>query len=190
MVDCRSPESFGGGHIPASLNVGRGNAFPTWAGTVVSPDVPILLVCDRGSDMWEVVWELLRIGYDLPAGWLAGGMAAWRTDGRPIEVLPQWSVFDLQARLDSDDSLTVLDVRQPNEWQDGHMHRAMHISGGELPQQIDELPKDRPIAVYCGSGYRFSVAASLLQRAGHPHVFNVLGGFSAWKSAGLPVEEW
>jgi hydroxyacylglutathione hydrolase len=186
--DCRSPESFGGGHIPDSLNVGRGNAFPTWAGTGLPPDVPMLLILDRASDLWEITWHLLRIGYDLPAGWLAGGVAAWRTEGRPAEMLPQWSVFQLQARLDFDQNLKVLDVRQPNEWQDGHMPRAMYISRGELPQRIAELPQDHPVAVHCGNGYRSSVAASLVQRAGHENVYNVLGGFSAWKNAGLPVE--
>jgi hydroxyacylglutathione hydrolase len=162
VLDCRSPKAFGGGHIPGSLNVGIGNAFPTWAGTVLPLDVPILLVLDRVSDLWEITWHLLRIGYDLASGWLAGGMAAWRTSGQPVETLPRLSVFDLRDGMNSDPDLVVLDVRQPNEWQNGHMPRAMHISGGELPRRIDEVPVDQPVAVHCGSGYRSSVAASLL----------------------------
>jgi hydroxyacylglutathione hydrolase len=115
-------------------------------------------------------------------------MAAWRTSRHPVETLPQLSVFDLRDDMNSDPDFAVLDVRQPNEWQSGHMSRAMHISGGELPRRNDEVPVDQPVAVHCGSGYRSSVAASLLQRTGHENVSNVLGGFSAWKNAGLPIE--
>jgi hydroxyacylglutathione hydrolase len=189
VLDCRAPEAFGAGHIAGSFNVGIGNAFPTWAGTMLPPKMPLLLVLDRSTDLWDVVWNLLRIGYDLPAGWLAGGFATWRMSGQPIETLPQWSVFDLKDRLQAERDLLVLDVRQPGEWDHGRVPGALHISGGELPQRIDEVPPDRPVAVYCGSGYRSSVATSLLKRTGHQTVFNVLGGFSAWKNAGFPIAE-
>lgn len=188
LLDCRVPEAFGGGHIPGALNVGIGNAFPTWAGTVLPIETPVLLVLDRPADLWEITWHLLRIGYDLPAGWLAGGFTAWRTSGQPIETVPQWSVFDLHDRMQTERDLLVLDVRQPGEWQGGHVPHALHITGGELPERIDEVPPDRPVAVYCGSGYRSSVATSLLKCAGRKTVFNVMGGFGAWKNAGLPID--
>ncbi|HSH30889.1 MAG TPA: rhodanese-like domain-containing protein [Thiohalobacter sp.] len=184
VVDCRSPEAFAA-HIPGALNVGAGNAFPTWAGSVLPPDQPLLLVLDKPEDLWNVCWELLRIGYDLPQGWLAGGMFAWRTAGRPIEVLPQWTVNDLHEQLDRQDGLIVLDVRQPAEWVSGHIPGAVHITGAELPEREPELPKDKPIATICGSGYRSSVAASLLKRRGHTRVFNVLGGMIGWQSQGM-----
>ncbi len=101
--------------------------------------MPFLLVLDRSTDLWDVAWNLLRIGYDLPVGWLAGGFAAWRISGQPIETLPQWSVFDLKDRLQAERDLLVLDVRQPGEWDDGHVPGALHISGGELPQRIDDV---------------------------------------------------
>ena len=80
------------------------------------------------------------------------------------------------------------DVRQPSEWQAGHVPGAHHSSGGELPTQLGEVPGDKPVAVYCGSGYRSSVAASLLRRNGHREVYNVIGGFTAWEAEKLPVE--
>lgn len=189
MLDCRSPEAFGGGHIPGALNVGAGSSFPTWAGTVLPPDRPYLVVLEKVEDLWTTCWELLRIGYDLPKGWLAGGIEAWRTAARPIKTLPEWTVWDLQERMASERDLIVLDVRQPREWVDGHIKNALHITGAELPQRLNEVPKDRSVAVICGSGYRSSVSSSLLAHHGHKQIANVLGGMSAWKHAELPTTD-
>jgi len=188
VLDCRQPEAFGGGHVPGALNVGYGSSFPTWAGSVLPADRPILLVLDRAEDLWEVTWELLRIGYEPPVGWLAGGMMAWRVAGRDIERTPQWTVDELRDRADGGSDLLVLDVRQPSEWQAGHVPGAVHIPGGELPSRVDEVDLERPVAVYCGSGYRSSVAGSVLSARGHHAVHNVLGGFSAWRQRGFPVD--
>jgi hydroxyacylglutathione hydrolase len=188
VVDCRSPEAFGGGHIPGSYNVGAGTSFPTWAGSVLPPDAALLLVVDGARDLWDIVWKLVRIGYHEPVGWLAGGIQGWHTQARPLSFVPQWRPEQLEARRRDDSKLFVLDVRQPGEWAEGHVPGAHYISGGELPRRFDDVPQKRPVAVYCGSGYRSSVAASLLKRNGHPEVYNVIGGFSAWQAAGLPVQ--
>lgn len=187
ILDCRSAEAFAA-HVPKSLNVGIGSSFPTWAGTVLPPNKPILLVLENPSDLWAVCWELLRIGYGVPAGWLAGGMLDWRTAGKPIEMMSQIDVWQLRERLQSGDDGLVLDVRQPKEWNSGHIAGAVHITGAELPKRIDEVPRNRPVATICGSGYRSSVAASLLQSAGFDDVTNVLGGMNAWQKAGMPTE--
>ena len=186
VLDCRSPEAFAA-HIPAAINVGLGSSFPTWAGTALPEGTPILLVLESERDLREVCWHLLRIGYDLPKGWLAGGMMAWRTAAKPIETLTQSTVAQVHDRLQKNSKLLVLDVRQPGEWNAGHIRGALHITGAELPGRIDQVPRDRPIATICGSGYRSSVSASLLLRHGHKHVENVLGGMTAWKAAGLPI---
>lgn len=184
VVDCRSPEAFSA-HIPGAFNVGAGTAFATWAGSVLPPDQPLLLVLDKPDDLWDVCWQLLRIGYELPRGWLAGGMYAWRTAGRAIEILPQMTVGDLREQMDRADNMIVLDVRQPAEWVESHIPGAVHITGAELAEREPELPRDRPIAIICGSGYRSSVAASLLKRRGHGQVYNVLGGMTGWNAEGL-----
>jgi hydroxyacylglutathione hydrolase len=188
VLDCRQPEAFAA-HIPGALNVGLTMAFPTWAGTVLPNDADVILVLDKPEDLWQACWHLLRIGYGLPRGWLAGGMQAWRTTARNIDILPQWTVHTLKAQLGKDSELLVLDVRQPAEWAGGHIERAQFVTGGELPGRIDEVAKDRPIATICGSGYRSSVAASLLQHYGLSNVVNVLGGMTAWNSAGFPIAQ-
>ena len=187
VLDTRPPEAFGGGHIPGALNVGQGAAFPTWAGTVLDEDATVVLVLDSPADLWTVTWDLLRIGYDLPAGWLAGGMMAWRTAALDVERLAQITVHELRHRLQSGE-LDLLDVRQPGEWAAGHAHGAVFITGGELPQRLDDVPRTgKPVAVVCGSGYRSSVAASLLDAHTDLDVVNVLGGMTAWNRAGYPT---
>lgn len=183
VLDTRQPEAFGGGHIPGALNVGLGAAFPTWAGTVLPAEADIVLVLDRPADLWDACWHLLRIGYPLPTGWLAGGMTAWRTAAEPIEQIPQITVHELKNRLDRGE-VNLLDVRQPAEWASGHIAGADFITGAELPERIDEVPDSKPVAVACGSGFRSSVATSLLARHGHGEVFNVAGGMTAWNRAG------
>ena len=151
-------------------------------------DRPVLLVLDRPEDLWTVTWHLLRIGYEVPAGWLAGGMAGWRTAGRELDFVPEWTVSRLDERRRADRELFILDVRQPGEWNSGHVPGAYHVPGGELIHRHGEVPRNRPVAVYCGSGYRSSVAVSLLKAEGHTDVHNVLGGFQAWNRLGLATE--
>lgn len=185
VLDCRAPEAFGGAHVPGALNVGLSRSFPTWAGTILPDGARVLLVLDRAADLWDACWHLLRIGYDLPLGWLAGGMSAWRTSGRPIATTPHWTVHELAERIGS--GVRVLDVRQPAEWRAGHIDGAVHIPGGELPERVGDVPRDGTLAVICSSGYRSSVAASLLAHQGRSRVVNVLGGMTAWRKAELPT---
>lgn len=184
VLDCRSPEAFAS-HIPDAINVGLGSSFTTWAGSVLPPDVPLILVLENPQDLWEACWQLLRIGYDLPKGWLAGGMKAWRTAAEEVVLLPLWDVRILKEQLQRNDDLFVLDVRQIGEWNSGHIEGATHITAATLPERYDEIPKGRPVAVVCGSGYRASVVTSLLKRQGWRDVFNVFGGMVAWNHAGF-----
>jgi hydroxyacylglutathione hydrolase len=187
VLDTRSPEAFGGGHLPGALNVGLDGSFATWAGTVLDEDAAVVLVLDAPTDLWTVTWDLLRIGYPLPVGWLAGGMLAWRTRARPIEQLPQITVHELRRRLEAGE-VDLLDVRQPAEWAAGHVEGATFVTGAEVPARLDDVPRNgRPVAVSCGSGYRSSAAASLVAARTGLEVVNVLGGMGAWRGAGHPL---
>lgn len=187
VIDTRQPEGFAGAHVSGSLNVGLGNSFATWAGTVVPEDADVLLVLDRPEDLWDATWHLLRIGYRAPLGWLAGGMEEWRTSGRALASMPQLSVDAVHERLMRGE-VRVLDVRQPAEWAEGHVEGATFITGAELPARLDDVPDPdgRPLAVMCGSGFRSSVMTSLLRAAGRDDAVNTIGGADAWGSRGLP----
>ena len=95
------------------------------------------------------------------------------------------SVHELNER---NSSLQVLDVRSPGEWKKGHVPGAHHIFVPELGNRVGELDRKKPMAIYCGSGYRASIATSILKQQGFNDVWNVPGSWEAWKKAKLPVE--
>jgi hydroxyacylglutathione hydrolase len=128
---------------------------------------------------------MLRIGYDLPKGWLAGGMMAWRVAGKELSLMPLWTVWALKDELERRKNLFVLDVRQPREWASGHLEGACHITGAAITERLAEIPHDRPVAVICGSGYRSSAVASMLKNKGYSEISSVIGGMGAWKQAGF-----
>ena len=186
VLDARSVEAFWGAHIPGALHVALGSSFSTWAGTVLEENAEVLLVLDSPSDLWDATWQLLRIGYPPPTGWLSGGMHAWRTGGKPMTSIPQMTVHELADGM-SEGHLEVLDVRQPAEWAEGHIEGATYLTGAELPDRLDEVPRNKRVAVVCGSGFRSSVAASYLLAHDHPNAVNVSGGMGAWQASGLPT---
>ncbi len=188
VLDARLKEAFAAAHIPGSINIGLGKNFATWAGWVLPYDQDLLVVVDRPEDTPEVATELTRIGLDHIVGYLDGGIEAWEQAGLPLEVLATMSAQDLHRRLgEVPAKLIVLDVRTDAEWNGGHIDGAIHIHGGRLEEEHGRVPQDKPVAVICGSGYRSSLAASLLQRRQYKHIHNVVGGMAAWKAAGLPV---
>ena len=185
ILDVRSPEAFGGAHIAGSVNIGAGPNLSLWAGWVLPYDADILLVGDSSSNLEEVRWSLARVGHDRVAGFLQGGFNVWVAAGLEQAHLLQLSVLELSEAASAGG--TVLDVRSPAEWKAGHIASAIHIPLGDLPTRLKELPRSQRIHVICGSGYRSSIACSLLQRAGFPEIRNTLGGMTAWYAQGLQV---
>jgi hydroxyacylglutathione hydrolase len=188
VLDVRSKEAFSAAHIPGAINIPFGPTLPTWAGWVLSYEKPILLVVEPPEQLRLVITSLIRVGFDNLQGYLDGAMEAWETAGYPVGKVSTISARDLHQRLDhKPNGVTVLDVRTDGEWKGGHIAGALHIHGGMLPERLSEVPRERPVAVVCRSGSRSSIASSILQRAGFTEVINVVGGMSAWKSAGLPT---
>lgn len=133
--------------------------------------------------------HLVRIGIESVAGYLRKGMRGWTEAGLPFRRTGQMSVHELREHAErADDPVQILDVRSGAEWESGHVPRAEHLYVPELPEGLHRLDRERPVAVYCGSGYRASLAASVLEREGFREVRNVPGSMSAWKAAGYPLE--
>lgn len=184
VIDTRSPEQFGAGHIPGALHVAlHGSAFATRVGFVAPPESRLLLIVENEADLHEACTQLAVVGYDQVSGYLADGMAAWQAAGLPIQELPQ---LDVQHLHGQHAGLKVLDVRDPGEWTEGHISGALHIPFYAVEQHLAELDPSVPMAVVCGSGQRSTVASAVLQRHGFQHLFNIVGGMDAWKKAGLP----
>lgn len=192
VVDAREIVAFGGAHITGSLNIADRGSFPVWAGRILRPDQRILLVLPHPDRLDEVHRHLFRIGLDDVGGYLAGGMRRWIESGRSMASRPDLSVHELHHRIregEDGDALQVLDVRSDEEWAMGRIPGARHVFVPDLVHELDRLDRDRPVAVYCGSGYRSSLAASLLEREGFAHVYNVPGSMTAWLAAGYPLED-
>ena len=185
LVDVRTMLAFGGGHIPGALNIGGSPILSIWAGWMLDPDEPILLVLESENDLEEIVRLFIRTGYTKFAGYLVGGMKAWDAAGFPLAEVGQMSVHELNKRARE---LQIVDVRSPREWKNGHVPGVRHIFLPELRKRIGELDRSRPTAVYCGSGYRASIATSIMKPAGFEKLWNVPGSWEAWKKARLPVE--
>jgi hydroxyacylglutathione hydrolase len=186
LVDSRQMLAFGGGHIDGALNLGPRAELSLWAGWMLDPMQPIALVLQRDSDLTEVVRQLIRVGFTSFAGCLKGSMEAWTNSGLPVQRLSQLPVDELHALTPPRD-FVLLDVRLPSEWDAGHLPGAQYMFLGELPEKLKDLNPLEPLVVYCATGYRSSLAASLLQANGFCNVRNVPGGYTAWSAAAFPV---
>ena len=123
-------------------------------------------------------------------GGVVAGFEAWRAAGRPVESGERLDLGVLASRLSAGgpDAPFVIDVRQLSEFESGHVPDSLHIGAGDLPGMLDRLPRDRPIATICASGYRSSVAASMLRAAGFKRVATAGGGTSDWAAHGYPLD--
>lgn len=185
LVDTRNMLAFGGGHIPDALNLGATPMLSIWAGWLLDPEQPILLVVHSDSEVDEVVKLFLRTGYTKFAGYLVGGMTKWDNAGLPLEHVGQMTVHDIKA---AGPDLQIVDVRSPAEWEEGRIPGAVHHFLPVLRKNVRQLDKERPTAVYCDSGYRASIATSILKQEGFRTIANVPGSWQAWKKAKYRIE--
>ncbi len=189
ILDVREIDAWGGAHIALSLNIALRPSFPIWAGWMLDPEQPLTLLLEDAAQLDEAVRQLLRVGIQRLDGYLAKGMPGWTEAGLPIESARMMGVHELAQRIRGEEhDLQVLDVRSDEEWREDRIPGARHVFVPYLPDSLDRLDPDRPVATYCGSGFRSSLAASVLLRNGFRDVRNVTGSMSAWRAAGLPLE--
>jgi rhodanese-related sulfurtransferase len=188
ILDVRSSAVFGNAHIPGAINIGLAGQFASWAGSLLRPDRPIIIVADDEAGVDEAMVRLARVGIESVKGFLAGGMYAWDRARLPTASLPQMPVDELRSRINEHADLQILDVRRPAEFAAGHIPAAANVELANLEEKLADLDSSKPMAVVCAGGYRSSAAASLLLRRGFRELFNVVGGTGAWVSANYPVE--
>ncbi len=186
ILDVRDSAEYAKGHIAGSINIGLGGQYATWAGTMLDPTRPIVIVAEPGREE-EAALRLGRIGFDDVKGYLRDGMGALA--GRPDLILSTDRVSPamLAEELASRNPPLVIDVRTPSEWAAGHIEGSMNLPLTHLKERIDEVPRDRKVAVHCAGGYRSSIAASLLKQHGITNVVELAGGIAAWEAVKLQV---
>jgi len=186
LLDTRDPTEFAAAHLAGSVNIGLGGQYATWAGTVLSRDKPIVIIADPGREN-ESALRLGRIGFDHVIGYLADGLRS--LDGRPdlTARTDRLSAPLAAERLAAAKPPLAVDVRTPREREAKRIEGSVSIPLNHLAERLSELPRDRALLVYCAGGYRSSIAASLLERAGFSDVGEIAGGIAGWESAKLPV---
>jgi hydroxyacylglutathione hydrolase len=183
VVDIRPGAEYDRGHIPGSYCIGlAGEPFSAWVGWLVPRDRPIVLAGGSRADHVEAQRQLHRIGFDAIAGSLDGGMDAWQSSGRGLSTFETADIEDLAAWILSGEVMTVLDARDDHEWAAGHVPGAVHMYVPDIAHHAGELPKDAPVAVHCGVGYRAGIAASLLEQAGLKRIIHVNAPYEDWAS--------
>jgi glyoxylase-like metal-dependent hydrolase (beta-lactamase superfamily II)/rhodanese-related sulfurtransferase len=185
LLDTRDPSEFAAAHLAGSVNIGLGGQFATWAGTVLEGERAVVIIADPGRET-ESATRLGRIGFDNVAGYLANGLGALADRPELLRSTERLSPAVAAARATTGAPL-LIDVRTTAERAKGAVAGSLSIPLSQLPARMSEVPGSRPIIVYCAGGYRSSIAASLLARAGHTDVSEIAGGMTAWEQAGLAV---
>ncbi len=187
LLDTRDTASFGGVHVPGSINIGFAKQTANWIGMVIEPDAELILVVTGEEAYSEMLVELHRIGYDRVIGYLYGGMTSWQEAGMPIDQLWQISAARLHEKITTGNISHFFDVRSDLEWNGGHIQEAQHLPLNQLLNNTPDIPKDEEVIVTCGVGYRGNIAASYLQSQGFQHVHSLAGGITAWKNSGYDL---
>ena len=178
VLDLRAPALFGDAHVAGSLNIGIASpSFAVWCGFFVSPDLPILLVADYESEVKNARLELSRIGFDHVMGFVPADDL-----GETLQIT-QIGARDFAELLESGKRPTVVDVRSAQEWTQDHVEGAVNIPLARLSQRSGGFAHNAPLIILCGSGYRSSIAASLLEAEGFERLSNVMGGMHAVRHA-------
>ena len=178
VLDVRKPQDFATEHITNSIFIGIDGQFAPWVGALIT-DIKqaIILVAPEGREE-ETVKRLSRVGYDNCVGFIAGGVDAWKHSGGETSSILSISADEFSGKL-SNNSLDVLDVRKPGEYESSHLCSVDSRPLDFITDWQDSLSKDKEYHVHCAGGYRSMIAASLLKRKGYHKLIDVAGGFGA-----------
>jgi hydroxyacylglutathione hydrolase len=186
LLDVRDPAYFAAAHLVGTINISLCGQYATWAGTLLSREKPIVVIAEPGREE-EAGIRLGRIGFDHVAGYLQGGMQPLGSRGELVGRIERLAAADLARELASGDPPFLLDVRTPREWQTRRLAESVNLPLNRLGDSLAQVPRHRSVVVHCASGYRSSIAASLLRLNGLDQVTDLVGGMAAWQTANLPT---
>jgi hydroxyacylglutathione hydrolase len=182
VLDGRPDTAFAASHLRGSINVGLGGRFAEYAGEVIAPGTPIVLVTEPGREA-EATMRLARIGFDQVVGALADPLVAFADHPEHVTSLSRLPAAVLAERMANVPGLQIVDVRNAGEVANGSIAGARTIPLPALVRRLDELDPAAPTVVYCAGGYRSAIASSLLRSKGFADVSDLLGGFGAWSGS-------
>ena len=185
ILDVRDKKDFVKGFIPNSIFIGLDGSFAPWVGALI-PDLqqPILIVAPRGKNK-ETVKRLARVGYDNSIGYLKGGFEAWKKDKREVDKIETISVKTFAKKYSK--KINVLDVRKPGEFEAEYVETAQNFALDTINSTMSEISKKKKYYLHCRSGYRSTVAASILKARGFENLINVQGLFTDISASKIPT---
>ncbi len=190
VVDTRLADDFATRFAPGTINIPLDRSFTNWAGSLIPFDREFYLIIDDtdARRLHEARRDLAMIGLDRLVGYFgAETLDAYTSAGGAAGSIRQMTIAEL-ASTDREHAVQVVDVRGASEWDAGHIPGVRNIPLVTLADHLGELSPDRPVLVHCQGGGRSSIAASILTANGFEDVANLVGGFGAWRGAGLDVE--
>jgi glyoxylase-like metal-dependent hydrolase (beta-lactamase superfamily II)/rhodanese-related sulfurtransferase len=189
ILDVRDKADFVKGFIPNSIFIGLDGTFAPWVGGLI-PDLQqaILIVAPEGREE-ETIKRLSRVGYDNAIGYLKGGFSAWAEEEREIDQIDSISAATFAERYQAG-TLKILDVRRPGEWEGEHLEGSDNFPLDFINANMHKISKEESYFLHCRSGYRSTIAASILKARGFEKLVNVLGTFSDMTAAGLPTTDY
>lgn len=191
VVDLRHRRAFAAGHVKGSLSFDvHGNAV-TYLGWMIDWGTPITLLGADVDEVQAMQRELVRIGIDRPAAYSVGTPTDWVSPTAPESSYPRATHAAMADALAADPSLPILDLRRDSEVENGYVRGAKRVPLHELRGRLDEVvawsrQHDEPVWLYCGSGFRASIGASVLEAAG-VGVVHVDDDFANAERAGLVI---
>jgi hydroxyacylglutathione hydrolase len=190
VVDVRTELQYDEAHIPGAVCItARRAGFGSKLAWLAEAGQPLVLVGRDDEDALEAAALAAAVGLATIAGFLAGGMTAWREDQLDVDRVERRTVEELHELWSGDDPPQIIDVRERKEWEAGHIPGSIHVPYHDIHSLPDGIDPGRTVAAICGSGQRSAVAASLLKRHGATDVIHVVeGGVGHWERHGWPVE--
>ncbi len=187
VLDVRTQNEYMAGFIAGSQFIGLNGTFAMWVGALIENiKQPIVLIAPEGQEE-EAVTRLARVGYDHCIGYLEGGMNAWKAAGEPVKTITSVDAESLEKVFDT---ISLVDVRKPGEWDAEHVVGATHYALDFMQDDLTKLDKNKTYHIHCAGGYRSVIAISLLMRNGYTNLIDVAGGFGAIKKTKLPVTDF
>jgi hydroxyacylglutathione hydrolase len=183
VLDVRQTTDFGAAHVPNSINIGLGGQFASWAGTLVSIGTPIGIVAETEIQVDEAFMRLARVGHESVKGFILIDDFTGKTNR-----IEQVSVGEVKSLTETEKYLQFIDVRRVAEHSSGHAPRTLNIPLDSLAKDLDKLDPNTPAYIICQSGYRSSLATSILENAGFRKIYNVSGGTQAWINEGFDTD--
>ena len=187
ILDVRHQKEFVKGFIPGSIFIGLDGSFAPWVGALI-PDInqKIILVAGEGRET-EAVMRLARVGYDNALGFLKGGFESWKNAGKPVQEIRSVDVRTFNSLREKDPYMHILDVRRPNEWKVSHIPNAHHFPLDFINEHMAEIEPSQEYYLHCRSGYRSTIAASILVARGYPKLVDVIGSYDDIMAEAMPM---